>query len=48
LVLYEYVLENEKYPDARHFVDKLKEARSSEEITPKTWFYMVLVELDVY
>jgi glyceraldehyde 3-phosphate dehydrogenase len=40
---YEYV-ENEKYPDARHFVlDKLKEARSSEEITPKTWFYMVLV-----
>jgi glyceraldehyde 3-phosphate dehydrogenase len=33
---YEYVLENEKYPDARHFVlDKLKEARSSEEITPK-------------
>jgi hypothetical protein len=28
-------------------LDKLKEARSSEEITPKTWF-MVLVELDVY
>jgi hypothetical protein len=27
-------------------LDKLKEARSSEEITPKTWFYMVLV--DVY
>jgi hypothetical protein len=46
---YEYILENEKYPDARHFVlDKLKEARSSEEIMPKTWFYMVLVELDVY
>jgi glyceraldehyde 3-phosphate dehydrogenase len=45
---YEYILENEKYPDARHFVlDKLK-ARSSEEITQKTWFYMVLVELDVY
>jgi glyceraldehyde 3-phosphate dehydrogenase len=45
---YEYILEKRKYPDARHFVlDKLKEARSSEEIT-KTWFYMVLVELDVY
>jgi hypothetical protein len=49
LVNSQYILENEKYPDARHFVlDKLKEARSSEEITPKTWFYMVLVELDVY
>ncbi|WP_074722018.1 glyceraldehyde-3-phosphate dehydrogenase [Flavobacterium frigoris] len=33
---YEYVLEDEKYPDARHFVlDKLKEAKSSEEIQPK-------------
>jgi glyceraldehyde 3-phosphate dehydrogenase len=37
-------IREEKYPDARHFVlDKLKEARSSEEINPKTWFYMVLV-----
>jgi glyceraldehyde 3-phosphate dehydrogenase len=38
----EYI--EKKYPDARHFVlDKLKEARSSEEITcQKTWFYMVL------
>jgi glyceraldehyde 3-phosphate dehydrogenase len=36
IITYEYILENEKYPDARHFVlDKLKEARSSEEITPK-------------
>src|SRR3970282_339927 len=33
---YEYLLEDEKYPDARHFViDKLKEAKSSEEIQPK-------------
>ncbi|SDZ99955.1 glyceraldehyde 3-phosphate dehydrogenase [Flavobacterium gillisiae] len=33
---YEYMLEDEKYPDARHFVlDKLKEAKSSEEIQPK-------------
>ena len=33
---YEYRLEDEKYPDARHFViDKLKEAKSSEEIQPK-------------
>lgn len=33
---YEYLLEEEKYPDARHFVlDKLKEAKSSEEIQPK-------------
>ncbi|MEZ7499232.1 glyceraldehyde-3-phosphate dehydrogenase [Flavobacterium sp. Arc3] len=33
---YEYVLEDDKYPDARHFVlDKLKEAKSSEEIQPK-------------
>jgi glyceraldehyde 3-phosphate dehydrogenase len=29
------VVEDEKYPDARHFVlDKLKEAKSSEEIQP--------------
>ncbi len=33
---YEYLLEEEKYEDARHFVlDKLKEAKSSEEIQPK-------------
>ncbi|BFM42015.1 glyceraldehyde-3-phosphate dehydrogenase [Flavobacterium sp. CFS9] len=33
---YEYRLEDEKYPDARYFViDKLKEAKSSEEIQPK-------------
>lgn len=33
---YEYLLEDEKYPDARHFVlDKLKDARFSEEIQPK-------------
>jgi len=33
---YEYRLEDEKYPDARHFVlDKLKEAKFSEEIQPK-------------
>tara|TARA_R110000868_G_scaffold55933_4_gene173634 strand:- start:30 stop:1478 length:1449 start_codon:yes stop_codon:yes gene_type:complete len=33
---YEYLLEDEKYPDARHFVlDKLKDAKSSEEIQPK-------------
>jgi glyceraldehyde 3-phosphate dehydrogenase len=33
---YEYLLEDEKYPDARHFVlEKLKEAKSSEEIHPK-------------
>ena len=33
---YEYRLEDEKYPDARHFViDKLKEAKSTEEIQPK-------------
>lgn len=33
---YEYLLEDEKYPDARHFVlDKLKEAKFSEEIQPK-------------
>jgi glyceraldehyde 3-phosphate dehydrogenase len=33
---YEYRLEDEKYPDARHFViDKLKGAKSSEEIQPK-------------
>lgn len=33
---YEYLLDDEKYPDARHFVlDKLKEAKSSEEIQPK-------------
>jgi glyceraldehyde 3-phosphate dehydrogenase len=33
------MLEDEKYPDARHFVlDKLKEAKSSEEIQPKMWF----------
>jgi glyceraldehyde 3-phosphate dehydrogenase len=31
-----------KYPDARHFVlDKLKDAKSSEEIQPKMLFYMV-------
>lgn len=33
---YEYQLEEEKYPDARYFVlDKLKKAKSSEEIHPK-------------
>ncbi|AWG22738.1 type I glyceraldehyde-3-phosphate dehydrogenase [Flavobacterium faecale] len=33
---YEYLLENEKYPDARHFVlDKLKDAKKSSEIKPK-------------
>ncbi|NRS89492.1 glyceraldehyde 3-phosphate dehydrogenase [Flavobacterium sp. 7E] len=33
---YEYLLEDEKYPDARHFVlDKLKDAKTSEEIQPK-------------
>ncbi|MEO8532956.1 MAG: glyceraldehyde-3-phosphate dehydrogenase, partial [Flavobacterium sp.] len=33
---YEYRLEDEKYPDARYFVlDKLKKAKSSEEIQPK-------------
>jgi glyceraldehyde 3-phosphate dehydrogenase len=33
---YEYLLEDEKYPDARHFVlDKLKDAKSSDEIQPK-------------
>ncbi|MDG2431758.1 glyceraldehyde-3-phosphate dehydrogenase [Flavobacterium sp.] len=33
---YEYLLDDEKYPDARHFVlDKLKEAKSSDEIQPK-------------
>jgi glyceraldehyde 3-phosphate dehydrogenase len=33
---YEYRLEDEKYPDARHFVlDKLKKAKFSEEIQPK-------------
>jgi glyceraldehyde 3-phosphate dehydrogenase len=33
---YEYLLEEDKYPDARHFVlDKLKNAKSSEEIKPK-------------
>lgn len=33
---YEYLLEDEKYPDARHFVlDKLKDAKFSEEIQPK-------------
>jgi glyceraldehyde 3-phosphate dehydrogenase len=33
---YEYLLDDEKYPDARHFVlDKLKDAKSSEEIQPK-------------
>jgi glyceraldehyde 3-phosphate dehydrogenase len=43
---YEYVLENEKYPDARHFVlDKLKEARSSEEIMPKDVVLYGFVEL---
>ena len=41
---YEYMLEDEKYPDARHFVlDKLKEAKSSEEIQAKRcgfiWFW---------
>jgi hypothetical protein len=35
-------------PDARHFVlDKLKEAKSSEEIQPKDVVYG-FVELDVY
>jgi glyceraldehyde 3-phosphate dehydrogenase len=33
---YEYLLDEEKYPDARHFVlDKLKDAKSSEDIQPK-------------
>ena len=33
---YEYRLEDDKYPDARYFVlDKLKKAKSSEEIQPK-------------
>ena len=33
---YEYGLLDEKYPDARHFViDKLKEAKTSDEIQPK-------------
>jgi glyceraldehyde 3-phosphate dehydrogenase len=33
---YEYLLEEDNYPDARHFVlDKLKDAKSSEEIQPK-------------
>jgi glyceraldehyde 3-phosphate dehydrogenase len=33
---YEYLLEEDKYEDARHFVlDKLKEAKFSEEIQPK-------------
>jgi len=33
---YEYLLDDEKYPDARHFVlDKLKDAKFSEEIQPK-------------
>ncbi len=33
---YEYLLEEDKYEDARHFVlDKLKEAKSSEEVQPK-------------
>ncbi len=33
---YEYRLEDEKYPDERYFVlDKLKEAKNSEEIQPK-------------
>ena len=33
---YEYLLEEEKYEDARHFaLDKLKEAKTSEEIQPK-------------
>jgi glyceraldehyde 3-phosphate dehydrogenase len=33
---YEYLLEDEKYPDARHFVlEKLKDAKTSEEIQPK-------------
>ena len=33
---YEYLLEDEKYPDARHFVlDKLKAAKSSKEIKSK-------------
>lgn len=33
---YEYLLEEDKYEDARHFVlDKLKEAKTSEEIQPK-------------
>jgi glyceraldehyde 3-phosphate dehydrogenase len=41
LVNYYDIYIRKKYPDARHFVlDKLKEARSSEEITPKdvVWF----------
>lgn len=33
---YEYLIDDDKYPDARHFVlDKLKDAKSSEEIQPK-------------
>jgi glyceraldehyde 3-phosphate dehydrogenase len=40
---YEYVLENEKYPDARHFVlDKLKKLDRLKKLCQKTWFYMVL------
>jgi glyceraldehyde 3-phosphate dehydrogenase len=47
LVNYYDIYIRKKYPDARHFVlDKLKEARSSEEITPKdvVWFGRI----DVY
>jgi glyceraldehyde 3-phosphate dehydrogenase len=45
---YEYV-RRRKYPDARHFVlDKLKEAKSSEEIQPKDVVLYGFVELDVY
>jgi glyceraldehyde 3-phosphate dehydrogenase len=44
---YEYILENEKYPDARHFVlDKLKEARSSEEIMRRGFIWFC--RIDVY
>lgn len=33
---FEYLIDDDKYPDARHFVlDKLKDAKSSEEIQPK-------------
>jgi glyceraldehyde 3-phosphate dehydrogenase len=33
---YEYLLENKKYPDERHFVlEKLKKAKNSKEIQPK-------------
>jgi hypothetical protein len=42
------MLENENIQMQDFVLDKLKEAKSSEEIRQKMWFYMVLVELDVY